>query len=73
MPWCRARFPDATDQHEDASMKAIEKVVRFSETENQAFVDFLRQKLNARIDNTPLAPCMSVVDRMAALLAWMTG
>lgn len=38
-------LPDATDQHEDAGTNAIEKVVRFSETENQAFVDFLKQKL----------------------------
>ena len=36
---------DATDQHEDASTKAIEKVERFNETENKAFVDFLQQRL----------------------------
>ena len=38
-------LPDATDQHEDASTTAIAKVVQFNETENKAFVDFLRQKL----------------------------
>ena len=45
-------LPDATAQHETASTKAIEKVVRFSETENQAFVDFLKQKL---ADTDPFA------------------
>ena len=42
----KGSLPDANEQDEQASWKVLEKIANFDESQNEAFLEFLKKKLD---------------------------